>query len=257
MGIQPSDKAKYLRKKQRYDNMIPLFGRKPVLETLQAPDTKIHRLHLATSNKAAPIIEKIKALADTRNIEIKYHDRANLSRISKNARQDQGVAADIVAPNYKPLSDLSPTPGGELLLLDRITNPQNLGMIIRSVAASPISGLILPKSGCARITPLVVKASAGTLFRATIYHCEDTISAIRDLKAWGRTICGLDAQGDIPLAELNNDQPRALVLGNETDGLSRDVINACDQLVNIPLANQVESLNVVAAATLVTFRSLV
>ncbi len=257
MDSQPKDNAKYLEKKRQYDSMITLYGRKPVLEVLRGSNTEIHRLHLATSNKTAPIIDEIKALADTKNIEIKYHDRAALSRISKNAKQDQGVAADIIAPNYRPLSKFSPAPGGVLLLLDRITNPQNLGMIIRSVAASPISGLVLPKSGCARISPLVIKASAGALFKATIYHCEDTISAIQELKNRGMTIYGLDADGDVPLAELNNNQPQALVLGNETDGLAGDVIDACDQLVMIPLANQVESLNVVAAATLVVFRGLV
>jgi len=260
MNDQSDNKPGYLAKKQRYDSMITLFGRKPVLEVLRSSNTDIHRLHLATTNKSAPVMEEIEELAVSRQIEIRHHNRRELSRISKNARQDQGVAVDIVAPNYQSLNDLAAQeikPGFELLLLDRITNPQNLGMIIRSVAASPIAGMILPKNGCARLDPLVFKASAGTLFKATIYHCANTSSAIRELKRRGLNVCGLDAAADIPLANLQDNPPRALVIGNETDGLSPEVRMACDQLVNIPLANQVESLNVAAVAALVAFRRVV
>lgn len=260
MNEQSSNKPGYLAKKQRYDNMITLFGRKPVLEVLRSSKTDIHRLHLATTNKSTPVMDEIQELATSRRIEIHLHSRQELSRISKNARQDQGVAVDMVAPKYQSLRDLAAQdirPGFELLLLDRITNPQNLGMIIRCVAASPIAGLILPKAGCARLDPLVFKASAGTLFKATIYHCASTGSAIRELKRRGLTVCGLDAAADITLANLRDNLPRALVIGNETDGLSPDVRTACDQLVNIPLANQVDSLNVAAVAALVAFRKVV
>ncbi len=260
MNEQSDHKAGYLAKKQRYDNMITLFGRKPVLEILQSSNTDIHRLHLATSNKSSPVMDEIEELAVSRRIDIHHHNRQELSRISKNARQDQGVAVDIVAPNYQSLSELAAQdigPGFELLLLDRITNSQNLGMIIRSVAASPLAGMILPKAGCARLDPLVFKASAGTLLKATIYHCANTSSAIPELKRMGFTVCGLDAKATIKLASLQDNLPRTLVIGNETDGLSPEVRMACDQLVNIPLANQVESLNVAAVAALVAFRKVV
>lgn len=260
MNDKSDNKPGYLAKKQRYDSMITLFGRKPVLEILRSSDTDIHRLHLATTNKSSPVMDEIEELAVARDIEIHRHQRQALSRISKNARQDQGVAVDIVAPKYQSLSDLPGQdikPGLELLLLDRITNPQNLGMIIRSVAASPIAGLILPKAGCARLDPLVFKASAGNLLKATIFHCASTSSAILELKRRGITVCGLDGEATIKLADLQDDLPRALVIGNETDGLSPEVRMACDQLVNIPLANQVESLNVAAVAALVAFRKVV
>ncbi len=260
MHDQSDDKPGYLVKKQRYDNMITLFGRTPVLEVLRSSNTDIHRLHLATTNKSAPVMEEIEKLAVSRHIEIHHHSRQELSRISKNARQDQGVAVDIVAPNYQSLDDLVAqdiNPGFELLALDRITNPQNLGMIIRSVAASPMAGVVLPKNGCARLDPLVYKASAGTLFKATIYHCVSIDSAIRQLKQRGLAVCGLHAAADTSLADLQDHLPRVLVIGNETDGLSPEVRMACDQLVNIPLANQVESLNVAAVAALVAFRKVV
>ncbi len=255
MADQP--KPGYLAKKQQYENMITLYGRNPVLEILQMPHVEVHRLHLATSNKAGGTVGRIIELAESRNIEIQSHARRVLSRISKNARQDQGVAIDLIAPGYQSLKDLpdeAMQSGAQLLLLDRITNPQNLGMIIRSVAASPMHGMILPRKGCARIDPLVFKASAGNLFKTNIYHCPDTDSALRELKRRKMTVYGLDATGSRSFSDLDDSPSCVWVLGNESDGLAADVLKACDELVCIPLANQVESLNVSAVATLIAFR---
>jgi 23S rRNA (guanosine2251-2'-O)-methyltransferase len=255
MADQP--KPGYLAKKQQYDNMITLYGRNPVLEILQMPDIEVHRLHLATSNKPGGTVSRIIALAETRNIEIQSHARQVLSRISKNARQDQGVAIDLIAPGYQSLTELPDEAvqgGAQLLLLDRITNPQNLGMIIRSVAASSMHGMILPRTGCARIDPLVFKASAGNLFKANIYHCPDINSALKELKQRKMTIYGLDATGSRILSEMDASRSCVWVLGNESDGLAPGVLKACDELIRIPLANQVESLNVSAVATLIAFR---
>ncbi len=259
MSDQPTQKTRYLAKKHQYDNMITLYGRNPVLEILQLPEVEIHKLHLATSNKSGGIVDQITGLAKSRNIEIQHHARQALSRISKNARQDQGVAIDLIAPGYQSLDELPDEAikgDVELLLLDRITNPQNLGMIIRSVAASPIHGMILPKLGCARIDPLVFKASAGNLFKATIYHCLDIDSALAELKRRKLAIYGLDASASRTLSSMDDAHACVWVLGNESDGLSTEVLRACDELVSIPLSNQVESLNVSAVATLVAFRSL-
>jgi 23S rRNA (guanosine2251-2'-O)-methyltransferase len=255
--IADKPKPEYLAKKQQYDNMITLYGRNPVLEILQMPNIEVHRLHLATSNNPGGTVSQIIALAESRNIEIQSHDRQVLSRISKNARQDQGVAIDLIAPGYQSLMDLpdeAVQSGAQLLLLDRITNPQNLGMIMRSVAASTMHGMILPRQGSARIDPLVFKASAGNLFKANIYHCPDIDSALEELKQRKMTIYGLDATGSRTLSEVDSSRSCVWVLGNESDGIAPGVLEACDELVRIPLANQVESLNVSAAATLIAFR---
>ena len=133
--------TEYQEKKKKFDRMITLYGRKPVLEILADPDSSIYRLHLAASNQRGDAITRIKELARKRNIETVTHPKEALSRISKNARQDQGVAIDISPPNYQSIDDVKDC-DGEILALDGITNPQNLGMIIRSVAASPINGLL-------------------------------------------------------------------------------------------------------------------
>ena len=143
--------------------LLTIYGRKPVLEALQDTSLELFRLHLAESNKTSDIIRDITRLAKSRNIDIQFHDKLALSRISKNSQQDQGVALDIHMPGFTSdinfLHNYSGKPF-QLIAVDGVTNPQNLGMIIRSVCASPLTGLLLPNKGCAKLDALVIKASA-------------------------------------------------------------------------------------------------
>ena len=240
-----------------FRNLITLYGRKPVLEVMSDPKIEVFRLHLADSNRDAAIIGEIRKLAAERGVEIVMHSKQELSRISKNGRQDQGVAVDVNTGRYRSISELPGQPL-ELIALDRVTNPQNLGMIIRSIAASPMHGLLLPRKGSAKIDPLVFKASAGTLFKARIYHCESLSEGLAHLKQQGCEIIGMDGAASTSLNALpaSGDRTRVFILGNETDGLGADTLAACDLTAAIPLENQVESLNVATVATLIAFRSL-
>ena len=235
--------------------MITLYGRKPVLEILLDPEASIFRLHLAESNQRGDTITQIRMLAQERDIDIITHPKEALSRISKNARQDQGVAIDIAPPKYQSVEQLSDN-AGQLLALDGITNPQNLGMIVRSVAASPMNGLLLPKKGCAKIDPLVHKASAGTLIKSSIYHCPTIESGLKSLRSKGDQLIGLTGDVDRSLRDIGNGNEKTVfVLGNETTGISEPILALCDELACIPLESGVESINVAMAATLVAFRS--
>ena len=144
----------------------------------------IHCLHLADSNRPTGIIAQIIAAAEKRQVAVRYHDRQALSRISKNGRQDQGVALDVICPGFLSLEAFLALPEKPrtLLAIDGVTNPQNVGMIIRSAAAAAIDGLLYPKRGIASLGPLVIKASAGNVFRAPIIRCETTTSAVSTLK---------------------------------------------------------------------------
>ena len=167
----PAQRGEYLERKRFFDKMLTIYGRKPVLEALEDHTLPCYRLHLAESNQTGGIIAQIIKLAKARGVEIRFHSRQALSRISRNGKQDQGVAADLACPNHLLLEDFlakSPADNYSLIALDGITNPQNLGMIIRSVTASPCHGLLLPAQGIAAISPLVIKASAGTLFKSRL-----------------------------------------------------------------------------------------
>ena len=255
-----SDSAEYLARKAFFDQLVTVYGRKPVLEILRDKQVKVFRLHLAASNRDSDIVKQIKQLAEDRSIETVYHSRNELSRISRNGKQDQGVACDIHCTGFASYRDMlanfdsAANPNFSLIAVDGITNPQNLGMIIRTVTASPMHGLLLPEKGSSDISPLVIKASAGTVFKGTIVRCDSLVEALKAFQAKGFNICTLAAQNAQPLADYKLQQPTIFVLGNESEGVSQAIVNLSDQLLSIPMANGVESLNVAVTAALVAFR---
>ncbi len=254
-----TDSEAYTAKKSFYNKILTVYGRKPVLEALQDAQVVVHRLHLADSNKSAGIINEITELARAKGAEVLYHDRKALSRISKNSKQDQGVAVDLVCQGYVDYKDFinnKPREHFELLALDGITNPQNLGMIIRSACAGAVDGILLPAKGSAKIDPLVIKASAGTVFKASILRCDNLPEALKTFQQLGTKVCGLSSHAKTGLAELPGNTARIFVLGNESEGVSKAVGTLSDELVSIPMRNGVESLNVAVTASLIAFKSL-
>ncbi|ARN75661.1 TrmH family RNA methyltransferase [Oceanicoccus sagamiensis] len=252
-----TDSPEYKKKRAFYDNLLTIYGRKPVLEALQDHSINIYKLHLADSNKSGGIIEQINSLAEQRGIEVQWHNRQALSRISRNSKQDQGVAADIQLDQHQSVSEFiqqqqTNTPY-RLLALDSITNPQNLGMIIRSASAGHIDGIIIPRKGCAALSPLVIKASVGTVFKATLIHCETLQQALEQFQQQQATICTLSSHAKDSLFDYQCEQSIIYVLGNETDGVSQAVSQLSDQQLAIPMNNGVESLNVAVTAALIAF----
>lgn len=247
--------SQYRQRRAFFDSLMTIYGRKPVLEALRDDAIEFYKLHLADSNRPDGIIREIRELCERRGIPIETHDRRALSRISKNGKQDQGVAADLQLTGYQPVSALleQKHSGQQLLALDQITNPQNLGMIIRSVCASGIDGLILPRRGCAPLSPLVIKASAGTLFKARIYHCESLDETLRELAGHGYAVSTLSSHAEQSLFDYQSGAPTVFVLGNETEGVSDKVQQLSNNHLRIPMHNGVESLNVAVTAALIAF----
>lgn len=124
-----ADRPEYLAKKARFEKLLTVFGRKPVLEALESQGVRVERLHLSDRNKPAAILEQIAHLAEQQGADIVHHSAKELSRISKNAKQDQGVAADINCPNFMSLDELLDDDRQEqrVIALDRVTNPQKQG----------------------------------------------------------------------------------------------------------------------------------
>lgn len=253
----PADSDRYLQKKAFFNQLLTVYGRKPVLEALLDPTTQVYRLHLAESNRPAAIVDRIRDLALTKRAEIAYHDRASLARISRNSKQDQGVAVDLICRGYQDYREFLATAPGcfDIIALDRITNPQNLGMIIRSVCAGGSRALLLPNKGCARLDALVIKASAGTLFRASILRCDNLERALQDFRSAGSTVYGLSSHASKRLRDIDASGRHVFVLGNESDGVSDAVAAHCNDLLGIPMNNCVESLNVAITASLLAFRN--
>ncbi len=260
--MSDGDSAEYRRKKAFFNRVLTVYGRKPVLEALLDPNLDCYRLHLADSNKTAAILEQITALATQRGAELLVHDKRALSRISRNGKHDQGVAADILCPKFSDLESFlsaaaaaAASTSGEqrLLALDGITNPANVGMIIRSAVAGGIDGILWSRAGNAELGALVIKASAGTLFRAPLVFCDNLATALQQLQQSNYRVLVLNANAKQLLGAHPVTGNRIYVLGNETDGISAAVAEIADSELAIPMQNGVESLNVAVSAALIAY----
>lgn len=245
------DSPEYLEKKAYFDKIITLYGRNVAIEVLQDETIQIHKIHMADSNKPDGAIQEILSLAKKRNLEVLYHNKNALSRISKNAKQDQGVAIDIIAQSYQNANAIKNLKEFRLIALDGIQNPQNLGMIIRSCAAGNVDGIILPKKNSAKISPLVIKASAGNLFKLPIFYCNALEDILKDLQETKIYSLSLDAKESI--YNINPHAKTIFVLGNESEGISKEVQALCNEKIIIPMQRDVESLNVAVTASLIAF----
>jgi 23S rRNA (guanosine2251-2'-O)-methyltransferase len=248
----------YAEKKSFFDRVLTVYGRKPVLEILQDRSLVCHAVHLAHSNREAGIVSEIRQHAEKFGVPVKLHSREELSRISRNGRQDQGVAVDVVCPSFQKLEDFLAGITNQprrLLALDGINNPQNLGMIIRSAAAGEIDGIVLPRKGTAALGPLVIKASAGTLYRAPLLLCQSLPEALRLCQERGAHVCTLEADAPLSLFHYKERGLCVYVLGNETEGVCAPVRALADTQLSIPMRNGVESLNVAVTASLIAFAS--
>jgi len=244
----------YLAKKSFFEKVLTIYGRNAVTEALEDTSLVIHKLHLSDSNKKAPALEKMIEVAKKRAIEIEYHDKKALSRISKNSKQDQGVALDIVLEHFSNEEEfLANNDSYRILALDGITNPQNLGMIIRSAAAGAIDAIILPSKGTAQISPLVIKASVGTLFCMPIIKSNNLYKTLQNFQSHNAKLYTLSSYASQSYKEQAYPKKAIFVLGNESEGVSKEIERLCDLKIKIEMNRGVESLNVAVTASLLAF----
>ncbi|MDP5052810.1 MAG: 23S rRNA (guanosine(2251)-2'-O)-methyltransferase RlmB, partial [Congregibacter sp.] len=144
--------------RQERRRFLTVYGRKAVLEALGDRHMDCRILHLAASNRRGGVLDEIEDMARRKGLECREHSREELARISRNGRQDQGVALDVYCPAMRDLEDYvgalgngaadgPPGPPQRLLALDGVTNPQNMGMVIRSAAAAGIDGVLYADRG--------------------------------------------------------------------------------------------------------------
>lgn len=239
------------------DRFITVYGRKPVAEVLDDASLEVDKVLLARKARG-DIVDRIVQLAEERGVVLRRVDAAQVSRLSRHGKQDQGVAADVVAPQMGTVEDWLETARGPraVLALAGVNTPANLGLAIRSAMGAGVDGILLPRHGTAKLSPLVLKASAGHAFRAPILRCERAEHGLSALQAAGFRLVGLTADARHDLYSWRRSKRVALVLGNETSGLSPAVERLLDERLRIPMAEGVESLNVACAATLVCYEAM-
>jgi 23S rRNA (guanosine2251-2'-O)-methyltransferase len=248
------DSAQYLAKKSFFDKIITIYGRNAVLEVLEDDSIEIHKLHFSDSNKSVEQLDRMVEIAKERKIEIAYHDKKSLSRISKNSKQDQGVALDIVLKHALSEDEfLKQNQNFRVIALDGILNPQNLGMIIRSCAGGDIDAIILPTKNSAQITPLVIKASAGTLFKLPIIKSKNFKATLKKFKDSDSKLFTLSSYAEQSYKEVVLAKRTVFILGNESGGVRKEIEALSSDTIKIPMNRGVESLNVAVTASLLAF----
>jgi 23S rRNA (guanosine2251-2'-O)-methyltransferase len=242
---------------KRRDDDAPetVLGRNPVVECLRAgvPATA---LHLALGATADERIAEAVQLAANAGISILEVPRNDLDRIAGGALH-QGIALQVPAYEYAHPDDLleAAADGADPALiaaLDGVTDPRNLGAIVRSVSAFGGHGVVVPQRRSASMTAVAWRTSAGTAARLPVARATNLTRTLREYATAGLMIAGLDAEGSVPLDEFDlAADPLVLVIGSEGKGLSRLVRQTCDVTVSIPMAGPVESLNASVAAGVV------
>lgn len=247
--------ANQARKQTRpTDETEMVLGRNPVLECLRA-HAPASALYVALGTEADERLTESVTMAADRGIPILEVPRSDLDRMSANGLH-QGIALQVPPYAYAHPDDLLAAATGDvqpalLVALDNISDPRNLGAIIRSVAAFAGHGVLIPQRRSASVTAVAWRTSAGAAARVPVARATNLNRTLKDWSDAGIQIVGLDADGDTTLDDLDAAGPVLVVVGSEGKGLSRLVRQNCDVVVSIPMAGQAESLNAAVAAGVV------
>jgi 23S rRNA (guanosine2251-2'-O)-methyltransferase len=232
-------------------------GRNSVVEALRE-GVPVTGVYVAEGAERDGRLREAFKLAAEGGINLLEVSRGELDRMTAGAVH-QGLAARIPPYEYAHPDDLLQLAEANhekplIVVLDQVTDPRNLGAVIRSAAGFGAHGVVIPERRAAGMTASAWKSSAGAASRIPVAQ---TVNLVRQLKSYqdaGCMVIGLAAEGDVSLPDLDlADGPLVVVVGSEGNGLSRLVAETCDQLVSIPMHNHVESLNAGVAASVVLY----
>jgi 23S rRNA (guanosine2251-2'-O)-methyltransferase len=230
-------------------------GRNSVVESLRAGIPAMALYVAGRAQEDERVAESVQLAAET-GIAVLESGLSELDRLTGGAIH-QGVALRVRPYEYAHPGDFSERQGPTLPLivaLDGVTDPRNLGAVVRSAAAFGATGVVVPSRRSAGVTAGAWKASAGALARLPVAQAVNLTRAIEGYKKAGFFVAGLDAGGTTDLRGMSiADGPMVLVVGSEGRGLSRVVANACDMLVSIPMVSGNESLNAGIAASIALY----
>lgn len=228
-------------------------GRRAVLELLRAGRRTVRSVSVARGHEAATILDEIEHLAAQAGAPVQRVDPDRLRR-DAGTETAQGVVARAEPLGPTPLTELLTAPDAFLVALDGVTDPRNLGAVLRTAVAAGATGAVVPRHRSALLSPAAVKAAAGAVEHLPIAVVGGVAAALEQASRAGVWSVGLDADADTVINEIGvADRPLVLVLGAEGTGLARLVRARCDVVARIPMRGPIESLNVAAAAAVACF----
>lgn len=223
-----------------------------------------HAVEAALANPARKTPLRLLATADkARQIEAKFGrqkvlevaDAHQVGLALPQGAVHQGVALRPAPLEDAELADFDARPGAVVLMLDQVTDPQNVGAILRSAAAFGVVGMVLQDRNAPKLTGALAKAAAGAVERVPVARVVNLSRALDDLGKLGWRAVGLAGEADRNLGEVLDGTPTVIVLGSEGEGIRRLVAEHCDELAKIPMPGGFESLNVSAAAAIALYEA--
>ncbi len=235
-----------------------LEGRNALQEALKSGRT-VDKVFIAAGETDRGL-QRLAAEAKEAGAVVVPVDRRKLDAMSF-TRAHQGVIALVAAHVYYSIDDIleEAASRGEaplIVICDELSDPHNLGAILRSAECAGAHGVIIPKRRSVGLTATVAKASAGAIEYMKVARVTNINSAIAELKEKGVWVFGTAAEGSIPMYQANLTVPAAIVIGNEGDGMSQLVRKNCDVMLNIPMKGHISSLNASAAASILLYEAL-
>ena len=233
-------------------------GRNAITEALKS-GRAINKVFLADGD-VDKSLGRLAAMAKDAGAVVVRIDRRKLNDMSPTGAH-QGIIASVAAHEYSTIAQIldSAREKGEaplLVICDELSDPHNLGAILRSAECAGAHGVIIPKRRSVGLTAVVGKASAGAIEYMPVARVSNLASAIRELKEQGVWIYGTAAEGASPLYKTDLTGPVAIVIGNEGVGMSRIVAESCDFKVSIPMKGKISSLNASAAAAILLYEAV-
>ncbi len=251
------------RRNRRGHRELIVFGRRAVLEALaQRPDDlAVVEVSVAKSTATSFRVD-LERVCRERGVALRSVTIGEVNALSEAPRHDQGVVARVALARVIEVETFVEQHTGRrarkplrLLALDGVTNAQNVGMVVRTVVACGLDGMLWPRAGIPWIQGLVVKASASAVYRCNVLRCETLVEGLHALQGAGFEVLGLAHPGQARLFDHAPAHRSIFVAGSETEGLSESVRELCDATLEVPLVGPVESLNVAVAASLACFHA--
>ena len=245
-------------RRQAEENENQLEGRNALTEALRSGRT-IDKVFIAAGETDRGL-QRLAAQAKEAGAVVVPVDRRKLDQMSQ-SHSHQGVIALAAAREYFSVEDILQTAAekGEaplIVICDELSDPHNLGAILRSAECAGAHGVIIPKRRSVGLTAVVAKASAGAVEYMKVARVTNISATIESLKQQGVWIFGTAAEGSIPMYEADLKGPAAIVIGSEGDGMSRLVREKCDVTVSIPMRGNITSLNASAAASILLYEAV-
>lgn len=233
-----------------------VYGVNPVLEALRAHPAEVVRVLVerGREGRRSQGAERVAQAAEEAGIRVEEVPQGDLAHRSRSGVH-QGVGAELSEFEYAELEDVLERASAPalMLVLDGVTDPQNLGALVRSAHALGAHGVVIPKDRAAGITPAAFKAAAGALEHCPVARVTNLSRALEQMKERGVWTVALAADGDKDLSTVDLRVPTALVLGSEGSGVRPLVRKTCDYVARIPMGGQVGSLNVSAAGAVALY----